>query len=68
MFSPALAFDSLDDGARSPKGQGPRLREAVVFLAVEGTGAVSFSELVIHVCVRPLNLLPVSPLHEETPH
>lgn len=43
------------------KGQGPGLWEAVVFLAVEGMGAVSFSELVIQVCMRPLSLSCLPP-------
>lgn len=53
MFSSTLGFDFLDGGAKSPKDQGPRLWEAVVSLAVE---AVSFSELVMQVCMRLLSL------------
>lgn len=56
MLSSTLGSDSLDGGARSPKDLGPRLWEAVVFLPVEGVGTVSFSELVIQVCMRPLSL------------
>lgn len=60
MFSSTVGFDPLVGRAWFPKSQRPRLWEAVVFLAAEGMGTVSFSELVIQVCMKfpSLSCLP----------
>lgn len=56
MFSRTLGFDPLVGRARFPKSQRPRLWETMVFLAAEEMGALSFSKLVVQVCMRLLSL------------